>query len=795
MGGRVLILGGGPSALTCAWHLTEADPDLDITVLQLGWRCGGKGASGRQLDDHNRVLEHGLHIMFGFYDNFFAMIEKAYDELDRPEGAPLRTWEEAFVPFDSGVCMDFWEGVWYPVSLTFARNRSVPGHGTAINGTEDTLALLLGAGIQVAFGWRALEDLNDLLFGDEIGEGIIPPDPVTGTIDSVVRHAMKVLQRVLVVGYDVSQAIEKRGGIVLDLLRGLENVLMGFLDRIANHSHATHLLVEGIAFLVALVTGVVSDGVLLRGGYDAIDDRDFADWLVENGMNPAYRDSVAVRFLYDAAFSYRRGDAEEPAIAAGVAVRTLLRMGLTYKGAAYYKMASGMGDVIIAPMVQALKKRGVRFGFFQKVEEVVPHPTGAWIEKVRVRVQARPKAGKWNYEPLFDADGLPAWPSTPLYDQLENADALKGIDLESYYATYPTDDFEEYVFGRDFDQVVLATPTPCLPFIAPQLIDRCQRWRDMVENVQGAPTMALQVWFTPTLSELGWDGPESPLLSLYVDPLNTWSDMSQTLWSESWPKGAGPGSVAYFCGAQESPGTLPPLPADDPTYPERMLEAAKAASLEMIENHMGPLFPNAILPDGSFDWSLTVDPEGRTGAERLVAQFVKSNCEPPEWCTLALPNTNQFRMKADETCFHNLTVCGDWIDNNFYVACLEGAVMGGILAARAVSGKPIPIIGELADQGFPVGRPDLLKAPHPPSAASRATRRSRSPSSGAGSARSARSGACSPPRMPTASTSPSTNTAGAWAARGRPAAGSTTATRSSSTACTSSAGCTRTRSR
>ena len=40
---RILVVGGGPSALTCLWKLTN-DPDwkdrYDFTVLQQGWRAG-----------------------------------------------------------------------------------------------------------------------------------------------------------------------------------------------------------------------------------------------------------------------------------------------------------------------------------------------------------------------------------------------------------------------------------------------------------------------------------------------------------------------------------------------------------------------------------------------------------------------------------------------------------------------------------------------------------------------------------------------------------------------------------
>ena len=66
---RVVILGGGVGAITAAFELTR--PELkgryEVTVYQLGWRIGGKGASGR--GPHKRIEEHGLHSgdPFSFY--------------------------------------------------------------------------------------------------------------------------------------------------------------------------------------------------------------------------------------------------------------------------------------------------------------------------------------------------------------------------------------------------------------------------------------------------------------------------------------------------------------------------------------------------------------------------------------------------------------------------------------------------------------------------------------------------------------------------------------------------------
>src|SRR4051794_28422789 len=128
---RVAILGGGAGGLTAAFELT-ATPELrdryDVTVHQLGWRLGGKGASGRRpLDDALPIEEHGLHVWFGFYENAFDVIQRVYAELDRPAGAPLRTWRDAFHPTDEVVLLDDSDGDWVPRRFRFPDNDGVPG--------------------------------------------------------------------------------------------------------------------------------------------------------------------------------------------------------------------------------------------------------------------------------------------------------------------------------------------------------------------------------------------------------------------------------------------------------------------------------------------------------------------------------------------------------------------------------------------------------------------------------------------------------------------------------------------
>lgn len=106
---RIAILGGGMASLTAAFEITNApgwQDNYDLTVYQLGWRLGGKGASGRNGDEHQRIEEHGLHILLGFYENAFRVLRKAYDELERKPDEPLATWQDAFKQHDYIVLME-----------------------------------------------------------------------------------------------------------------------------------------------------------------------------------------------------------------------------------------------------------------------------------------------------------------------------------------------------------------------------------------------------------------------------------------------------------------------------------------------------------------------------------------------------------------------------------------------------------------------------------------------------------------------------------------------------------------
>src|SRR5262245_57956157 len=89
---KIAVLGGGMGSLSAVFWLTSQpnwQDRFDITVYQLGWRLGGKGASGRAPDEYDRSEEHGYHVLLGFYENVFATMTACYRELARKPGTVL----------------------------------------------------------------------------------------------------------------------------------------------------------------------------------------------------------------------------------------------------------------------------------------------------------------------------------------------------------------------------------------------------------------------------------------------------------------------------------------------------------------------------------------------------------------------------------------------------------------------------------------------------------------------------------------------------------------------------------
>jgi hypothetical protein len=147
---------------------------------------------------------------------------------------------------------------------------------------------------------------------------------------------------------------------------------------------------------ITVMKGMFEDGVI-RNGFDVINDIDFRDWLRKHGGDEQFSVNSAPVRGYDLVFAYEGGDFDKPNIEAGTLLRAMARIGLAYKGGIMFKMQAGMGDTIFTPMYQVLEKRGVKFKFFQRVEELVPGAGDIGSIRMTEQVQLRraPATRRW----------------------------------------------------------------------------------------------------------------------------------------------------------------------------------------------------------------------------------------------------------------------------------------------------------------------------------------------------------------------------------------------------------------
>jgi len=130
---KIAILGGGMASIATAFELLESGKPYDMTIYQLGWRIGGKGASGRNMEPeyHYRIEEHGLHIWAGLYDNAFRLMRACYAQLGRAPDAPLATWRDAFKPKNFLVLDEVYKEQWYNWIFELPSNNQLPGEPDA----------------------------------------------------------------------------------------------------------------------------------------------------------------------------------------------------------------------------------------------------------------------------------------------------------------------------------------------------------------------------------------------------------------------------------------------------------------------------------------------------------------------------------------------------------------------------------------------------------------------------------------------------------------------------------------
>jgi uncharacterized protein with NAD-binding domain and iron-sulfur cluster len=421
--------------------------------------------------------------------------------------------------------------------------------------------------------------------------------------------------------------------------------------------------------LLTCMQGALRDGLLApQPDFTRIDDVDFREWLTRHGADARTLESPLMRGLYDLVFAYEDGNPGRPSFAAGLALFLAMKLFFDYKGAIFWKLAAGMGDVVVAPLYEALRARGVRFAFFHRVDALRLSGDRGSVAAIELGCQARLKPGRARYEPLVRVRGLPCFPAAALEDQLASAPAA---DLESASAARNGEQPMTLVAGEDFDDVVLATSLGIVPQICAELVAHSPRWREMADGIATVPTQALQVWLRPTERELGWAHPGSTI-SAYVMPFDTYASMTHTLAREDWPADGAPRSVGYFCSV---------MPERDARDPDRAEERVRANAVRFLTRSAGHFWPAAISADGHFRWELLA-------GDGSDAQYWRANVDPSDRYVQSLPGSGRLRLRADGSGYANLFLAGDWIDCGLNAGCVEAAVMAGLQAANAVRRRP-----------------------------------------------------------------------------------------------------------
>jgi uncharacterized protein with NAD-binding domain and iron-sulfur cluster len=687
---KVAILGGGMGGLTTAFQLTSEpgwQERFDITIYQLGWRLGGKCASSR--GDNERIEEHGIHGFMGSYFNALPMMSDVYAELGRAPGQPLATFQEAFLGSNFTMLWEWQDGHLKAWPVRAPSNDIPPTDGSSYKGPETAIVAIINEVEAMLTSTPGIPKIVDVCIAAlldkakqqietiPLSEG--PNHPLVGEIEAARK-----------------------------LITGVVDTIDKLAPKLAEHANTLRQALLTLDFYATLIVGTLCDNVVVNG-YDVLDPENWSDWLTRHGINAATLQSPVVMTTVNICYQSPNGDTSRAArMAAGCFLDWTLRS-CAYMGSVIWSFAAGTGETVVAPMYEVLKRRGVKFEYFRKVENLRLSDDGKRVSAIEMTIQATLKDPEAGYHPLIDVKGLPSWPSKPHYDQLVEGEYLRatGIDLESYWNGWPNAAFphlmEPHILreGHEYDQIVFAIALGAVPYLCKELLAEKQSWRDMVARIPALQTQAMQLWFTKDMYQLGWSEPLDPaknelaLSATYFCPPNGNAEFHDLLKWECWPKDNQPKALWYFCGLM--PDYEAPPPFSDTDYPRRMSERVKTQCIQYLQTSIGTMLPNATVrannpagdPNG-LDFDLLVDTQNGAaqGVQRFDSQFWRANIDPTERYVTSPPGSIDCRMEAWGSGFENLTLAGDWIYTGLNVGSFEGATMSGKLASYALSQSP-----------------------------------------------------------------------------------------------------------
>ncbi len=707
--------------MAAAFALSDS-PELrkqyKIRVLQPGWRLGGKGASGRNIEAGMRIEEHGLHVWSGFYENAFWMMRRCYTELGRDASMPLATAFDAFVEHHQagmGFSQPNGWGIWHG---SVPHEQGQPGDAissheykileSAPNPWALMQSLMLWAFryVQSNQSVKANQHTNGQRSGGWLLQILysLSSFPSTGWF-AKIKHVLKIIifswhaWRAWIAMNRLNRSIsrdktmrddsriKKHCDQLADRLIPLQADAITIALK-SSEDQDLHRVARLAELFSAMMIGLLR-GYAPLNGFDAFDKFDLKEWLHMHGASQQSMDEPTIEALYCYVFAYENGDVSQPKFAAGVAVRMAFKLLLCCKGALFWRMKAGMGDTVFAPLYLVLKNRGVEFDFFTSVTDI--RSLDGRVTEIDLKISAT-TIDNLAYDPLIFVKDLPAWPDRPKYELLNQGAQLKAFfqgrkcDLDTDLSHWSDIGSSTLLCGDDFDEVVCAASIAAIAKLAPSLVKQHPHLAAALSAQATVRTQSSQIWLNERSEQLGWIHPPTIVTGL-PKPMDTWADLSMTLNMELPQLSTqGPRSVHYFC------AVMPDDTGDATlTTQQQADEMVLCNTLRWIQKHSHWVLPNLNLQDEN---SAVLHDFGVKRSTLFEQQWFSGNIDLTSRYVLSLPQSIDKRIESRMQGVANLCFAGDWVQTGLNYGCVESAVIGGLKAAREISGYPKVIYGE-----------------------------------------------------------------------------------------------------
>jgi hypothetical protein len=205
--------------------------------------------------------------------------------------------------------------------------------------------------------------------------------------------------------------------------------------------------------------------------------------------------------------------------------------------------------------------------------------------------------------------------------------------------------------------------------------------RRAINTARTTATQGFQLWLGQDTKSLGWPHGVNSVAGAYVEPMDTYCDMSHLIGAEAWSSDQVKG-IGYFCGV---------MPRVDGETEAQAIDRVKQAARDFAKQSIAPLWPQAVDPATG---ALRNDVLVGSSPDRMDDQYYRANISGTELYVLTPAGTVADRVPSDASGFGNLVLAGDWTRNGIDGGCVEAAATSGRQAARALTGAQAPIYGE-----------------------------------------------------------------------------------------------------